>query len=128
NRALTEHLGVDTASVAKRAEDLRAEGQTVMFSGAEARCGGLVGVADPAKPTTAEAIGALHREGLRIVMLTGDSQTTARAVASKLGIDEVIAEVLPDQRAAKVEQLQAEGRIVAMAGDGINDAPALALA
>ena len=93
-----------------------------------ARPAGLLGVADPIKETTPEAIRQLHAEGIRIVMLTGDSRTTAEAVARKLGIDEVIAEVLPDQKADAVKRLQAEGRIVAMAGDGINDAPALAQA
>jgi Cu+-exporting ATPase len=89
---------------------------------------GLVGVADPIKESTPEALAALRREGLRIVMLTGDSRTTAAVVAKKLGLDDFVAEVLPDQKAAKVKQLQAEGRTVAMAGDGINDAPALAQA
>ncbi|MGH8859545.1 MAG: HAD-IC family P-type ATPase, partial [Polaromonas sp.] len=89
---------------------------------------GLIGVADPIKDTTPEAIRQLHQEGLRIVMLTGDSKVTAEAVARKLGIDQVIAEVLPEQKTEVVKRLQAEGRIVAMAGDGINDAPALAQA
>jgi Cu+-exporting ATPase len=94
----------------------------------DGKAAGLIGVADPIKETTPQAIKALHDEGLRIVMLTGDSETTAKAVAKKLGIDEVIAGVLPDQKADKVKQLQKEGRKVAMAGDGINDAPALAQA
>jgi Cu+-exporting ATPase len=89
---------------------------------------GLLGVADPVKPSTPEAVRALHQDGIRLVMLTGDNRTTAEAVARRLGIDEVIAEVLPDQKAAAVKRLQAEGRFVAMAGDGINDAPALAQA
>jgi Cu+-exporting ATPase len=88
----------------------------------------LLGVADPIKETTPGAIGELHREGMQIVMITGDSKTTASAVAEKLGIDEIMAEVLPDQKAEAVKKLQGEGRIVAMAGDGINDAPALAQA
>jgi Cu+-exporting ATPase len=99
-----------------------------MFVAIDGALAGLVGVADPIKDSTVEALRALHIEGLRVVMLTGDSKTTALAVAKKLGIDDVIAEVLPDQKAAKIKQLQAEGRIVAMAGDGINDAPALAQA
>jgi Cu+-exporting ATPase len=128
NRALLEELGVDPATLADRAESLRADGQTVMFVVVDGAIAGLIGVADPMKETTLEAIKALHAEGLRIVMLTGDNETTARAVAAKLGIDEVIAEVLPDQKAEAVKRLQREGRIVAMAGDGINDAPALAQA
>jgi Cu+-exporting ATPase len=128
NRALLEELGVDAAALADRAESLRVDGQTVMFVVIDGAIAGLIGVADPVKETTSEAIQALHAEGLRIVMLTGDSETTARAVAAKLGIDEVIAGVLPDQKAEAVKRLQREGRIVAMAGDGINDAPALAQA
>jgi len=128
NRALVEQLGADAGAIADRAEALRRDGQTVMFVMVDGNVAGLVGVADPVKETTAEAIDALHREGLRLVMLTGDSRTTAQAVASKLGIDEVIAEVLPDQKAAAVKRLQEQGHVVAMAGDGINDAPALAQA
>jgi Cu+-exporting ATPase len=128
NRALVEQLGADAGAIADRAEALRRDGQTVMFVVVDGNVAGLVGVADPVKETTAEAIDALHREGLRLVMLTGDSRTTAQAVASKLGIDEVIAEVLPDQKAAAVKRLQEQGHVVAMAGDGINDAPALAQA
>jgi Cu+-exporting ATPase len=107
---------------------MRAEGQTVMFVAVGGRPAGLLGVADPIKETTPGAIEALHGEGIRLVMLTGDSRTTADAVARKLGIDEVVAEVLPDQKADAVKRLQGEGRVVAMAGDGINDAPALAQA
>ena len=99
-----------------------------MFVSVDGRAAGLVGVADPIKESTPAAIEALHAEGLRIVMLTGDSETTARAVAAKLGLDDVVAGVLPDQKAEHVKRLQAEGRVVAMAGDGINDAPALAQA
>ncbi len=106
----------------------RADGQTVMFVAVDGKPAGLLGVADPIKESTPEAIRLLHAEGIRIVMLTGDSATTAKAVANKLGIDDVMAEVLPDQKAEKVKALQAEGRFVAMAGDGINDAPALAQA
>jgi len=128
NLRLLETLGIDPGPLAERAEVLRKEGQTVMFVTVDDQVTGLVGVADPIKQTTAEAIEALHAEGIRIVMLTGDSETTARAVAAKLGLDEVIAGVLPDQKADTVRRLQHEGRVVGMAGDGINDAPALALA
>ena len=128
NRALLTELGIEPGALAERAESLRAEGQTVMFVAVAGQLAGLLGVADPVKATTPAAIEQLHREGLRVVMLTGDSRTTAQAVAGSLGIDDVQAEVLPDQKAAVVKQLQAEGRIVAMAGDGINDAPALAQA
>lgn len=128
NRALMETLGVESGALADKAESLRAEGKTAMFVAVDGRPAGLVAVADPIKETTPEAIKALHEEGIRIVMLTGDSATTARAVAGRLGIDEVMAEVLPEQKAEKVKSLQAEGRFVAMAGDGINDAPALAQA
>jgi len=128
NAALLEDLGVAPGTLGERAEVLRAEGQTVMFVAVDGALAGIVGVADPIKDSTPEAITALHADGLRIVMLTGDSETTARAVAGRLGIDEVIAGVLPDQKAAKIRELQAQGRKVAMAGDGINDAPALAQA
>ncbi len=128
NRALMGDLGVEHGGFAERAETLRAEGQTVMFVAVDGKLAGLLGVADPIKESTPEAIRALHREGIRIVMLTGDSRTTAQAVAGKLGIDDVIAEVLPDQKVDVVKRLQAQGRFVAMAGDGINDAPALAQA
>jgi Cu+-exporting ATPase len=127
NRALMDSLGVEIAG-ADRADALRREGQTVMFVAVDGALAGLLGVADPIKETTPEAVASLHAEGLRIVMLTGDSRATAEAVAQKLGIDEVVAEVLPDEKAAAVARLQAEGRVVAMAGDGINDAPALARA
>jgi len=128
NRRLMEDRGVSLGGLAEEAESLRADGQTVMFLAVDGKAAGLVGVADPIKETTAEAIEMLHEEGIKIVMLTGDSRTTAQAVANKLGIDEVVAEVLPDQKAAKVKELQAQGLMVAMAGDGINDAPALAQA
>jgi Cu+-exporting ATPase len=128
NRALMADLGIDVSVLSETAEKLRADGQTAMFVSNDGKLIGLVGVADPIKSSTPEAIRALHAEGIRIVMLTGDSQTTARAVASKLGIDDVIAEVLPDQKVDVVKRLQSEGRFVAMAGDGINDAPALAQA
>src|SRR5262249_23725843 len=104
------------------------DGQTAMFVSIDRKLAGLIGVADPIKTSTPEAIRALHDEKIRIVMLTGDSKTTAKAVAGKLGIDDVIAEVLPDQKVDVIKRLQGEGRFVAMAGDGINDAPALAQA
>ncbi|MGB5195519.1 MAG: copper-translocating P-type ATPase [Candidatus Deferrimicrobium sp.] len=128
NRNLFESMGIDPGDLAEKAEALRKEGQTVMFVAVDGKAAGLLGVADPVKETTPEAIRQLHEEGIRIVMLTGDSRTTAEAVAGKLGLDEVMAEVLPDQKADAVKRLQGEGRIVAMAGDGINDAPALAQA
>jgi len=128
NKALLESLGIEARPLVERAEELRADGQTVMFVAIDRSAAGLLGVADPIKESTPDAIAALHKDGVRLVMLTGDSQTTAQAVARKLGIDEVMAEVLPDQKADKVKRLQAEGRVVAMAGDGINDAPALAQA
>jgi Cu+-exporting ATPase len=128
NRALMEHIHADATALAARAEELRADGQTVMFVAVDGKPAGLVGVADPIKASTPEAIRALHAAGVRIVMLTGDSATTARAVAKELGIDDVKAEVLPDQKAEVVKELEHAGRFVAMAGDGINDAPALAQA
>ena len=128
NHALMDRLGIDASRLFARAEELRADGQTVMFVAMDGKAAGLVGVADPVKASTPEAIRTLHQEGIRIVMLTGDSKTTADAVAKKLGIDETMAEVMPEQKADRVRQLQAEGRVVAMAGDGINDAPALAQA
>ena len=128
NRAMMADVGVDLKGLPERAETLRAEGQTVMFAAVDGVAAGLVGVADPIKQNTTEAIKAFHEEGLSIVMLTGDSRTTAEAVARRLGIDEVVAEVLPEQKKDAIEKLQAEGHVVAMAGDGINDAPALARA
>ena len=128
NRALIDQLGVALGPLAEEAEALRVGGQTVMFVVIDGEPAGLVGVADPVKESTPEAIRALHDEGIRIVMLTGDSRTTAAAVARQLKIDEVIAEVLPDQKIDVVKRLQKDGRFVAMAGDGINDAPALAQA
>jgi P-type Cu+ transporter len=128
NRALLEELHVDAGDLPEKAEALRREGQTVMFVAVNGRAAGLVGVADPIKASAAEAIDLLHREGMRLMMLTGDSRTTADAVARKLGIDAVEAEVLPEQKGEIVKRLQAEGHVVAMAGDGINDAPALAQA
>lgn len=128
NDALMSALHIDIAPSSGEANKLRAEGKTAMFLAVEGALAGLVAVADPVKETTPQAIRALHDGGIRIVMLTGDNQTTAKAVASHLGIDEVVANVLPDQKAEVVKRLQSEGRFVAMAGDGINDAPALAQA
>ncbi len=128
NLSLLDELGIHPGDLSTRAESMRRDGQTVMFVVVDGKAAGLLGVADPVKETTSEAIKSLHGEGIRIVMLTGDSRTTAEAVSKKLGIDEVIAEVLPDQKADIVKRLQSEGRVVAMAGDGINDAPALAQA
>jgi Cu+-exporting ATPase len=125
---LFEALGVDPGILRDRAEALRAEGQTVMFVAVDGKPAGLVGVADPIKTTTAEAIQTLHHEGVKVVMLTGDNRTTAEAVARAVGIDQVEADVLPDQKAAVVQRLQQRSERVAMAGDGINDAPALAAA
>ncbi|HEX5759336.1 MAG TPA: heavy metal translocating P-type ATPase, partial [Thermoanaerobaculia bacterium] len=128
NRALMEELGVELGDLAARAEALRREGQTVVFVAADGRPAGLLGVADPIKEGTPEAVRACRDLGLRVAMVTGDSRTTAEAVARRLGIDEVVAEVLPEQKVEVVKRLQAEGRKVAMAGDGVNDAPALAQA
>jgi P-type Cu+ transporter len=128
NRALLDELGVAAGALADRAEHLRGEGQTVMFVAIDGAAVGLLGVADPVKASTPEALDALRAEGIRIVMLTGDSRTTAEAVARRLGIREVQAEVLPEDKIATVERLVREGRKVAMAGDGVNDAPALARA
>jgi Cu+-exporting ATPase len=128
NQALLQEFGLGSDGLSERAEALRQDGQTVMFVVIDSEVVGLVSVADPIKPTTSEAVKELHRNGLSIVMLTGDNKTTAREVAGKLGLDEVVAEVLPQQKAEIVKQLQAKGHRVAMAGDGINDAPALAQA
>ena len=128
NRRLLEDLGIAVDDLARQADALRAEGQTVILVAIDGGPAGLLGVADPVKDTTPEAIRELHADGLRIVMLTGDNRATADAVAKKLGLDEVVAEVLPEQKAHSIERLQSEGRLVAMAGDGINDAPALAQA
>ena len=127
-RRLMEDIGVALGDLVDRAEALRREGQTVMFVAVDALPAGLVGVADPIKATTPEALQILRNSGLHIVMLTGDSRATAEAVARKLGIQDVQAEVLPEQKIEVVKRLQAEGRRVAMAGDGVNDAPALAQA
>ena len=128
NRVLLDEFRVEATKLTAQAEALRAEGQTIMFVIVDEKPAGLIGVADPIKETTPEAVKQLHAEGIRLVMLTGDSRTTAEAVARKLGIDEVVAEVLPDQKVDVVKKFQSTGAIVAMAGDGINDAPALAQA
>jgi Cu+-exporting ATPase len=128
NSRLFEQLNIDASGLIERAEVLRKGGETVMFVAVDGRLAGLLGVADPIKESTAEAIRALHEDGIKIVMVTGDNRTTAEAVARKLGIDEVEADVLPEQKGELVRRLQAQGRLVAMAGDGVNDAPALAQA
>ena len=128
NLKLFEELNIDAGELPSRAEALRADGQTVMLLAIDGKAAGLIGVADPVKASTPDAIRALHEEGVQVIMLTGDNRITAQAVAKKLGIDRIEAEVLPEQKASIVKQLQAQGRIVAMAGDGINDAPALAQA
>jgi P-type Cu+ transporter len=128
NEAFLASLGVDPGGLPERVDELRSEGQGVMLVAVDGRAAGLVAVADPIKENAPGALQALRQEGVRVVMLTGDSHTTAQAVARRLGIDEVVAEVLPDQKASVVKKLQDQGRFVAMAGDGINDAPALAQA
>jgi Cu+-exporting ATPase len=128
NIILMNDLRIDTGSLEAKADEHRAEGQGVMFVAIDGKLAGIVVVADPVKETAAEAIAELHGQGIRIVMMTGDNRRTAEAVGRRVGIDEVMAEVLPDQKQAKVEALRKEGRKVAMAGDGINDAPALAAA
>ncbi|NND48522.1 MAG: copper-translocating P-type ATPase, partial [Woeseiaceae bacterium] len=128
NEKLMKSVGADDPQLPLTAESYREDGQTVMFVAVDGRAAGLLGVADPIKPTTPQAIVQLHRAGLRVVMLTGDSAATANAVARKIGIDEVQADVSPEDKIRIVRELQARGSIVAMAGDGINDAPALAQA
>lgn len=128
NRALFEEHVIDLTALSTRAEELRRGGQTVMFVAIDGRPTGLLGVADPIKESTHEAVQLLREDGIHLIMLTGDSRTTAEAVARKLGIEEVEAEVLPEQKGQVVKRLQAAGRVVAMAGDGVNDAPALAQA
>lgn len=120
--------GVDTRQFSDEADALRKDGTTAIFIGVDDLPAGIFAISDPVKATTKAALDALHAEGIRIVMLTGDNRTTAEAVARKLGIDEVEADVLPDQKAAVVARLKAQGKVVAMAGDGVNDAPALAVA
>ncbi len=128
NIVMMETLGIEVAPVLGRANQLRREGQTVMFVAVDGRLAGFIGVADPIKTSSLDAVRMLHDEGIRLVMLTGDNRRTAEAVASKLGIDEIVADVLPEDKVAEVRKLKEKGQIVAMAGDGINDAPALATA
>jgi len=128
NLKLLDELNVNAAHLIEQVEALGREGQTAMFVVVNNKPAGILSVADPIKTSTAEAIAALHKDNIEIVMLTGDSKATAESVASKLNIDQIIAEVLPEQKVDAIKRLQAEGRTVAMAGDGINDAPALAQA
>jgi len=128
NTALMEQVGVDTSSLKREAEELRGQGASVMYLAVENRFAGLLAVADPVKASTSEALQSLHAAGIKVIMATGDGLTTAQAVAGKLGIDEVHGEVKPADKLALVERLQAQGKVVGMAGDGINDAPALAKA
>src|SRR3546814_417936 len=120
--------GIDLAAMEAAADELRRDGATAIFVGFDDRVAGVLAIADPIKATTPEALAGLRAAGIKVVMLTGDNRTTAEAVARKLGIDAVEAEVLPDQKSAVIEKLKREGQIVAMAGDGVNDAPALAAA
>jgi Cu+-exporting ATPase len=128
NKRLLEAFGVSSDSLDSKARNLRAEGKTAMYVAIEGKVAGILSVSDPIKETTAEAIEKLHKEGIRIVMLTGDNRATAKAVSDKLGIDDFVAEVMPEDKANAVKRLQQQGKVVAMAGDGINDAPALAQA
>ena len=128
NESLLEELNIDASELKSKAESLRQQGQTVVFAAVDGRAAGILGVADPVKPEAAQAIRDLRSQGLRVVMLTGDSETTAKAVAQQLGIDDFEAGVLPDHKVEVVKKLQQQGRVVAMAGDGVNDAPALAQA
>ena len=126
-RFLSE-IGIDTAQLESEAERLRQDGATAIFLAVDGKVAAVIAIADPVKETTPAALKSLAQEGVRVVMLTGDNRTTAQAVARRLGIEEVEAEVLPDRKSAIVEKLRREGRVVAMAGDGVNDAPALAAA
>jgi Cu+-exporting ATPase len=128
NANFLNESSIDTSALAREAESLRKDGATAIFIAVDRKPAGILAIADPVKPSTVPALQALSADGIRIVMLTGDNRTTAEAIARRLGIAEVEAEVLPDQKAKVVEKLRREGRIVAMAGDGVNDAPALALA
>ena len=128
NKRLLESFEVSSDKLDDRAEELRSQGKTAMYVAVDGKCAGILSVSDPIKETAAEAIRRLHEEGIRIVMLTGDNEATARAVADKLGIDDFVAEVMPEEKAEAVKDFQKEGKVVAMAGDGINDAPALAQA
>ena len=120
--------GIETASLAPAADEMRKEGATAIFVALDGKAAGIIAIADPIKTTTPSAIAALQAAGIRVVMLTGDNKTTAQAVAAKLGITEVEAEVLPEDKSKVVARFRAQGRVVAMAGDGVNDAPALAAA
>jgi Cu+-exporting ATPase len=128
NAGFLGELKIDTSALSADAERLRGDGATAIFLAVDGKAAGIIAIADPVKATTPDALKALAAEGIRVVMLTGDNRTTAQAVARRLGIAEVEAEVLPDQKNAIVEKLRREGRVVAMAGDGVNDAPALAAA
>jgi P-type Cu+ transporter len=128
NAAIMRAAGVDVTELEKVADGLRKEGATAIFAAVNGRAAGVLAIADPVKATTPDAVRALREAGVRIVMLTGDNRTTAEAVARRLGIDEIEAEVLPEDKGKVVERLRKEGRAVAMAGDGVNDAPALAAA
>lgn len=128
NARFLSELNIDTSAVREEAERLRSDGATAVFLAVDGKTAGVIAVADPIKQTTPEALRALAADGIRVVMLTGDNRTTAQAAARRLGIAEVEAEVLPGQKSAVVEKLRREGRVVAMAGDGVNDAPALAAA
>ncbi len=128
NRRIMSDAGIDTAALEGSADELRSEGATAIFVAIDGKAAGVVAIADPVKATTPAAIAALKEAGIRVVMLTGDNATTAKAVAQKLGISEVEADVLPEEKGKVVERLRAQGRVVAMAGDGVNDAPALAAA
>jgi Cu+-exporting ATPase len=128
NERLFAEIGVASGELVSRAQSLRAEGQTVVLIAVDHRPAGVIGIADPVKQSTPQAISELRADGVRVVMLTGDSRATAEAVARKLGIEEFEAEVLPEKKSEVVRRLQSQGRVVAMAGDGINDAPALAQA
>ena len=128
NAKLVAEVGMDSGALTQRAEALRAEGATVVLAAVDGRIVGLLAIADPIKASTPDAIRALKDDGIRVVMLTGDNRTTAKAVAATLGILEVEAEILPENKGRVVKQLRDQGRVVAMAGDGVNDAPALAAA
>jgi Cu+-exporting ATPase len=128
NAKLMAEQGIALGDLVERADALRKEGATALFLGVDGKPGGIIAIADPIKPTTEAALQSLRADGIRIVMLTGDNRTTAEAVARKLGIDEVEADVLPEEKIGIVRKLRAEGKVVAMAGDGVNDAPALAAA
>jgi Cu+-exporting ATPase len=128
NRAMMEAVGIDVSALEETADELRRDGATAIFAGLDGKAGGVIAVADPIKPTTPDAVRTLRQTGVRVVMLTGDNRATAEAVGRKLGIAEIEAEVLPQDKGKIVERLRKEGRIVAMAGDGVNDAPALAAA